>query len=66
MSYEKCSENSARTLEALIVALKTIQGKTKEQQLKGKIVSDFPHFFALFTHFFRIFPQDFPLQNKGF
>ena len=35
------------------------QRKIKGQQLKGKIVSEF------FT-FFTLFPQDFPLQNKGF
>ena len=43
------------------------QGKTKGQQLKGKIVSDV---FALFLTIFRTFsefsPQDIPLETKGF
>ena len=39
------------------------QGKTKGQQLKGKIVS---HFFALFHTFSHFFPQDFPFKTKGF
>ena len=49
------------------------QRKTKGQQLKGKIVSyfftsfrTFWHFLALFGTFSEFFPQDFPLQNKGF
>ena len=42
------------------------QGKTKGQQLKGKIVHNFSQFFALFGTFSEFFPQDFPLQNKGF
>ena len=39
------------------------QGKTKGQTTKGQnrfIV------FHTFSHIFRIFPQDFPLKNKGF
>ena len=43
------------------------QGKTKGQQLKGKIVSDF---FTLFSHFFTLFqnfpPRTFPSKAKGF
>ena len=35
------------------------QRKTKGLQLKAKIVSEF-HTFS------ELFPQDFPLQNKGF
>ena len=42
-----------------------IQRKTKGQKLKGKIVSYFSHFLALFHTFSEFFPQDFPLQNKG-
>ena len=41
------------------------QRKTKGQQLKGKIVSEFSHFFTIFHTFSEFFPQDFPLQNKG-
>ena len=33
-----------------------LQGKTKGQQLKGKIVSNVLHTFRTFSHFFRIFP----------
>ena len=40
--------------------------KTKGQQLKGKIVSDFSHFFIIFHTFSSFSLQDFPLQNKGF
>ena len=39
------------------------QGKTKGQQLKGKIVSEFSHFFALFQNFS---PRTFPFRTKGF
>ena len=46
-----------------VVQMHYRQGKTKGQQLKGKIVSEF---FALFRTFSEIFPQDFPLQTKGF
>ena len=42
------------------------QRKTKGQQLKGKIVSNFSHFLALFGTFQNFSPRDFPLQNKGF
>ena len=43
------------------------QRKTKGQQLKGKIVSEFFTFFhELFRTFSEFFPQDFPLQKKGF
>ena len=45
-----------------------VREKTKGQQLKGKIVSEF--FITLFSQFLTVFhnfsPQDFPLQNKGF
>ena len=45
----------------------TNQRKTKGQQLKGKIVQNFHvFFFHKFSHFFIVFHQDFPLQNKGF
>ena len=39
------------------------QGKTKGQQLKGKIASWFSHFFTLFQTFF---PRTFPFKTKGF
>ena len=39
------------------------QGKTKGQQLKGKIVSEFSHFFALFQTFS---PRTSPFKTKGF
>ena len=43
-----------------------IQGKTKGQQLKGKIVSNF-HTFRTFSHFFKNFsPRTFPFKTKGF
>ena len=42
-----------------------VQRKTKGQQLKGKIVSEFPHYFINFTLFLIIFPLGLPLQNKG-
>ena len=38
--------------------------KTKGQQLQGKIVSEFSHFFTLFQSFAEFFPQDFPLQKR--
>ena len=41
------------------------QGKTKGQQLKGKIVSEFFTFFALFHTFSEFSPQDFPFKTKG-
>ena len=42
------------------------QRKSKGQQLKGKIVSEFFTLFHTFSHFFQIFsPRAFPRQNKG-
>ena len=38
-------------------------GKPKGQQLKGKIVSEFSHFFALFQNFSS---RTFPFKTKGF
>ena len=43
------------------------QWKTKGQQLKGTIVSEFSHIVALFSHFFRIFPPGLsPSKQRGF
>ena len=39
--------------------------KTNEQQLQGKIVSEFFTLFHNFHTFSSLFPQHFPLQNKG-
>ena len=54
-----CKHGHAHSLHTMAI----FQGRTKGQQLKGKIVS---HFFALFGTFSEFFPQDFPLKNKGF
>ena len=54
-SHENC-------VESFMLPCIIYQGKTKGQQLKGKIV----HNFHTFSHFSEFFPQDFPLQNKGF
>ena len=43
-----------------------LQRKTKGQQLKSKIVSEFSHLSTIFHTFAYFFPQDFPLQSKGF
>ena len=39
------------------------QRKTKGQQLKGKIVSEF---FTLFIHFLNFSPRTFPFETEGF
>ena len=42
------------------------QGKTKGQELKGKIVSEFSHFLHFFTHFQNFSPRTFPFKTNGF
>ena len=43
------------------------QRKTKGQELKGKLVSYFSHFFRTFSkHFQNLSPRTFPFKTKGF
>ena len=64
----QCQILPNKALAALIIvsSFVKIQGKTKGQQLKGKLVSEFFTLFALFHPFSEFLPQVFPLQNKGF
>ena len=43
-----------------------LREKTKGQQLKGKIVSEFSHFFTIFTLFHNFSLGTFPFKTKGF
>ena len=48
------------------LSMNITQGKTKEQTTKGQNRFIIFHIFTLFGTFSEFFPQDFPLENKGF
>ena len=52
--------NSQRLIRSLF------PGKTKGRQLKGKIVSEFSHFFAIVHIFQKFSPRTFLFKTKGF
>ena len=56
------SLSSLKTALSKLPKHHVFQGKTKGQQLKGKIVSEF---FSLFLTFSEFFPQGLPLQNSS-
>ena len=59
------STNASPQKSAKERKIENSQRKTKGQELKGKIVSElFRNFHT--SHFSEFFPQDLPLQNKGF
>ena len=43
-----------------------VREKLKGNKKRAKSFHNFSHFFTLFGTFSEFFPQDFPLQNRGF